>query len=118
MKNLRGDCPSDGVAIESPRGECRRAQLQRRASPSNCGKWDPKLRVWPDQVTSELSWTLRAPRPNLSSTGSSQEDTMCTTSSKAIAAIAAAAAWFYGAQPTLAQDASDERFGRVHFSTS
>src|SRR5258705_1295474 len=42
---------------------------------------------------------------------------MCTTSSKAIAAIAAVA-WLSGAQPVLAQEAGDERFGRVHFSTS
>jgi tetratricopeptide (TPR) repeat protein len=42
---------------------------------------------------------------------------MCTASSKAIAGVAAAV-WFCGAQPILAQDASDDRFGRVHFSTS
>jgi hypothetical protein len=42
---------------------------------------------------------------------------MCMGSSKAIAAIATAA-WLSGAQPILAQDVSDERFGRVHFSTS
>ena len=43
---------------------------------------------------------------------------MGTASSKAIPAIVAAAAWLSGAQPIVAQDASDERFGRVHFSTS
>jgi hypothetical protein len=42
---------------------------------------------------------------------------MRIASSKAIAAIAAAA-WLSGAQPIFAQDASDEQFGRVHFSTS
>jgi hypothetical protein len=36
---------------------------------------------------------------------------------KVIAAIAATALWS-GLQPVLAQDVSDERFGRVHFSTS
>ena len=42
---------------------------------------------------------------------------MSMGSSRAIAAIAAAA-WLSGAQPVLAQDVSDEQFGRVHFSTS
>jgi hypothetical protein len=42
---------------------------------------------------------------------------MSMGSSRAIAAIAATA-WLSGAQPVLAQDVSDERFGRVHFSTS
>jgi hypothetical protein len=38
---------------------------------------------------------------------------MSMGSSKAVAA-----AWLSGAQPVLAQDVSDERLGRVHFSTS
>jgi hypothetical protein len=42
---------------------------------------------------------------------------MSMGSSRAIAAIAAAA-WLSGGQLVLAQDVSDERFGRVHFSTS
>ena len=43
---------------------------------------------------------------------------MRMASSKAIAAVAATAAWLAGAQPPLAQDTGEERFGRVHFSTS
>jgi len=42
---------------------------------------------------------------------------MSMGSSRTIAAIAAAA-WLSGAQLVLAQDVSDEQFGRVHFSTS
>src|SRR5829696_220777 len=38
-------------------------------------------------------------------------------SSKIIGAVAAAS-WFSIAQPALAQEANDEQFGRVHFSTS
>jgi tetratricopeptide (TPR) repeat protein len=44
---------------------------------------------------------------------------MSMASSKAIGAVAAAtAAWLSGAQPVLAQETGEERFGRVHFSTS
>ena len=42
---------------------------------------------------------------------------MSIASSKVIGAVAAAA-WLSSAFPALAQDATDERFGRVHFSTS
>jgi hypothetical protein len=42
---------------------------------------------------------------------------MSVALSKAIGAVAVAA-WLSSAQPALSQDGSDERFGRVHFSTS
>jgi Tfp pilus assembly protein PilF len=42
---------------------------------------------------------------------------MSKASSTSIGAIAAAA-WILGAEPTLAQDAVEQQFGRVHFSTS
>ena len=42
---------------------------------------------------------------------------MSKASSTVIGAIAAAA-WMSGAEPTLAQDAAEQQFGRVHFPTS
>jgi Tfp pilus assembly protein PilF len=46
-----------------------------------------------------------------------KEAVMSKASSTAIGAIAAAA-WICGAEPALAQDATEQQFGRVHFPTS